>query len=259
MILWIVATFSVLQWTEAGPSTLPIRPECGALLSSSFSGYLRNASASASISVNQVIQHVQVLGSSPAPKTDRFGSAEERAYQTLLAATGREDTTANNESFTEALDEIKQAVYAACFIDGITERDLPQVVRDLETAYRNRKVDDLRTAYGSILCLKSKASRGRRTTIDDVYNSITANYVASLFFVGTFYVGFAIDDTGSMGDEIEAVKCLVRALIKSFHNGAAQYILGTFNDPSRFSADVAIMLQHNIVIFCVMHNIASYN
>ena len=210
---------------------------CNASTTSSFSGYLRNASASATISVNQVLKHALVLDASPDAENDTLGSVKERAYQTLLAATGKEDITTNKESFTEALDEIEQAVYAACFIDGITERDLPQVVRDLHTAYRDRKVHELRKAYGSILCLKSKASRVRRQAldIDEVYESIPATYVSSLFFVGVFSVGFAIDDTGSMGDEIEAVKCLVRAIIKSTGTGAAEYVLGTFDDPGRFS------------------------
>ena len=162
-------------------------------------------------------------------------------YHSLLAATGKEDTPANNGSFSEALDEIKQAVYTACFIDGITERDLPKVVQDLESAYRNKKVHDLRKAYGSILCLKSKASRKQRQSIDDVYNNIDANYVGSLFFPAAYSVGFAIDDTGSMHDEIEAVKCLVRAFIKGFRNAPAQYILGTFNDPGMFNATVLCM------------------
>ena len=226
MLLWVIAAFIVLQWAEVHSAP---NPKC--YVSSSFSGYLRNASKSASISVTQVAEHALLLNSSLEPKGERFGSAEERAYHALLAATGKEDTPANNESFSEALDEIKQAVYTACFIDSITERDLPKVVQDLESAYRNKKVHDLRKAYGSILCLKSKASRKRRQSIDEVYNNIPAAYVGSLFFVGTFSVGFAIDDTGSMGAEIEAVKCLVRALIKGFRDDAAQYILGTFNDP----------------------------
>lgn len=244
MLLWVVLACSVLQWTDVYGKPLP-KSVC--YVSSSFSGYLRNASASASISVTQVIKHALVLGSTPESESDRFGSAEERAYHALLAATGREDTTANNESFTEALDEIKQAVYSACFIEGITEQDLPQVVREFESAYRNKKVHDLRMAYGSILCLKSKASRKRRQTVTEVYNSIDANQTDSLFFPGTFSVGFAIDDTGSMGDEIEAVKCLVRAFIKTFRNDPSQYILGTFNDPGMFSV---VQCIHSSV-FCV--------
>ena len=234
MLLWVVLAFSVLQSTDVYGKPLP-KSVC--YVSSSYSGYLRNASASASISVTQVIKHAIAIGSTPEPKSDRFGSAEERAYYALLAVTGREDTTANNESFTEALDEIKQAVYAACFIEGITEQDLPQLVRDFESAYRNRKVHDLRKAYGSILCLKSKASRKRRQTLTEVYNSIDANQTDRLFFPRNYVysVGFAIDDTGSMSPEIEAVKCLVRAFIKTFRIGPHQYILGTFNDPGMFS------------------------
>ena len=115
---------------------------------------------------------------------------------------------------------------------------MPNVLQDLKAAYRKREIHDLRKAYGSILCLKSKASRERRQNIDEVYNNISANYVGSLFFEATYSVGFAIDDTGSMRDEIEAVKCLVRAFIKGFRNGPAQYILGTFNDPGMFLCEL---------------------
>lgn len=249
MFLWVVAAFSMLQWVDVYSKPLPVSV-CYASPSRSFSGYLRNASESADISVTQVVQHIQLtLDSGPAPITDRFGSAEERAYHSLLAATGKADTAANNESFTEALDEIKQAVHAACFIERITERDLPRVVQDLETAYRDRNVHDLRKAYGSILCLKSKASRHRRTSIDDVYTGITASQVDSLFFTGTFSVGFVIDDTGSMGDEIKQVKCLVRAFIKSTRTGAAQYILGTFSDPGKRSIHIGTKYVPNCLVY----------
>ena len=226
MLLWVIVAICAVQWADVhGAPTLSCH------VSSSFSGYLRNASKSASISVTQVQQHALDLHAQPEPKHEGYGSAEERAYHALLAATGKEDTPANNESFTEALDEIKQAVYTACFVEGITERDLPNVLQDLEAAYRKREIHDLRKAYGSILCLKSKASRKRRRDINSVYEGISANRVGNLFFEATYSVGFAIDDTGSMRDEIEAVKCLVRAFIKGFRNGPAQYILGTFNDP----------------------------
>ena len=242
MLLWVIVAISVLQWADVhGAPTLSCR------VSSSFSGYLRNASESVSISVTQVLKHALVIHSSPEPKSERFGSAEERAYHALLAATGKEDTPANNESFTEALDEIQQAVYAACFIEGITERDLSKLVEDLESAYTNKKVHDLRKAYGSILCLKSKASRERRQSLDEVYNNTSAAYVGSLFFIGTYSVGFAIDDTGSMSDEIEAVKCLVRALIKGGGKEADQYILRTFNDPGVFRVNVYIQYVRTYV------------
>ena len=227
MLLWVIVAISVLQWADVHGA--PTLKSC--LVSSSFSGYLRNASKSASISATQVLQHALVLHTGLESKRERYGLAEERAYHALLAAAGKEDTPANNESFTEALDEIKQAVHTACFIEGITEADLPKVLQDLETAYRKREIYDLRKVYGSILCLKSKASRKRRQSIDEVYDDIPANFVGNLFFPATFSVGFAIDDTGSMSGEIEAVKCLVRAFIKGFRKGPAQYILGTFNDP----------------------------
>ena len=232
MFLWVVAAFSVLQLADAYSQPLPISG-CYASPSRSFLGYHRNASKSADILMTQVVQHAESLaiGSGPKPRTDRFGSAEERAYHALLAATGKTDTMTNNESFTEVLKEISQAIHTACFIEGIKERDLPRVVQDLEAAYRDKNVHDLRKAYGSILCLKGKASRHRRKIIEDLYNSINAKQVDSLFFTGTFSVEFAIDDTGSMSDEIEEVKCLVRAFIKSTRTGAAQYILGTFSDP----------------------------
>ena len=52
-----------------------------------------------------------------------------------------------------------------------------------------------------------------------------------------------IDDTGSMGGEIEAVKCLARAFLKSERGGPAKYILGTFNDPGEGSVYHIILNQ----------------
>ena len=79
-----------------------------------------------------------------------------------------------------------------------------------------------------------KVGRLRRQTIDEVYHRINTNYIVSLFFVRTYSVGFAIDDTGSMRGELEAAKCLVRAIVKSTRTGPAEYILGTFNDPGTY-------------------------
>ena len=44
-------------------------------------------------------------------------------------------------------------------------------------------------------------------------------------------LAFVVDDTGSMGGEISAVKDLIKAIIKAEKSSVYYYILGTINDP----------------------------
>ena len=45
---------------------------------------------------------------------------------------------------------------------------------------------------------------------------------------------FAIDDTGSMGDEIQAAKDIAKSIVNHPRDEKVDYILSPFNDPSKY-------------------------
>jgi len=47
------------------------------------------------------------------------------------------------------------------------------------------------------------------------------------------YLAFVIDNTGSMRNEIDAVKRIIRSFIKNEGREPRMYVLATFNDPKQ--------------------------
>ena len=169
----------------------------------------------------------------------------EQAYRSVLRITGAEDTVENKADFLEAVEEIAVAAARACYGDRpVTMSDFSRLKSDYSSALERNLFNNMREAFGSLLCLNSTTatlSKKRSVTVptdlEDFFNCLGVKDCGPLF--GRLYnktaqeysVAFAIDDTGSMGDEIEAVKCLVRTFIRAERNYPSKYILGTFNDP----------------------------
>ena len=69
------------------------------------------------------------------------------------------------------------------------------------------------------------------------FNELSVPYFSILFNFHELEItelsalAFVVDDTGSMGDEINAVKDLITAIVKAERDNPVFYILGTFNDP----------------------------
>ena len=190
------------------------------------------------------IAHLPVLGMDK--KGDDDIVMENNVYQSLLRATGTTSSPEAEESFYQAMTDITQGFYKACYgshSESITLSRFHALVSKYEKALVARDTKNLREAFGALTCLKvknasSRSSRGKRetrtySTIDDFFRCIDGTNLTKIFFQTTpeYSIAFVIDDTGSMRDEIDAVKCLVRSLLKSQGKGPARYILGTFNDP----------------------------
>lgn len=90
--------------------------------------------------------------------------------------------------------------------------------------------------------LDKKAGRKKRTTTTQVkqfLDSIKTELGDSVFdtFMGVHgdvTLMFAIDDTGSMRDEIQAAKYIATSIVKHPRKEAVDYILSPFNDPGKY-------------------------
>ena len=169
---------------------------------------------------------------------------DEAVYQSVLNATKIPPSPKTSALFYEAVSEISKAFYKACYgssSGSISLDDFPDLVAKYEKAFAGKDTRKIREIFGYLTCLKVKSSaisdsRGKRTTystINEFFDCIDGSNLGVIFLnTGSkFSVAFVIDDTGSMGGEIDAVKCLVRSFLKSERGGPAKYILGTFNDP----------------------------
>ena len=200
--------------------------------SSTSAEYVEQHVVSENVSITEIAQLVTSIhkpGANLSGMDEDEENSIETAYKTTLAVVGKNDTVTRAASFRQAVEDITKAVYKACYSSHrITIEDFPTVKRAYKLSRKNQNVLELRKAYGSLVCLKSLASRRkkRKTTqapgtpkadrdIIKFYCRIDADDLGILFFTpsdkfdGKFSVAFVIDDTGSMSEEIEHVKCLI--------------------------------------------------
>ena len=232
--MWILALgvlFSVGCYEAAGVSP-PSGPVCVT------SDYIERR-RTAEITLLRQISSLSALGFD----SSNDSSTLEGVYRRILTATNTTDSPKSSASFYEALAEISRAYYRACYGSAPVARDaFPALAAEYERALESKDVRKTREVLGYLICLKvrtspvsvSRTRRATYTNINEFFDCIDGTDLGVIFFglsSADFSVAFVIDDTGSMGDEIDAVKCLVRSFVKSERDGPAEYILGTFNDP----------------------------
>ena len=164
-------------------------------------------------------------------------STPEDLYEDILAILGdKTDTPDNRANFFAAFEEIVEIFLASCYgPTPVTEYTFPYLRAKFEKASEDKDNEMMRETFAKILCISSRLSKKRKfSPIIRFYNRIYALDFGLIFGIGIDYtIAFTIDDTASMSNEIEDVKCLVRSFIKSERNNPAQYILATFNEPSK--------------------------
>ena len=173
---------------------------------------------------------------------------DKEAFTKLTAKIEVENTTEHFVQFQNAVNEISKANYEACYGPKNTlalAEEMPVLINNFEKADSS----ETRRIFGRLLCLKHKflntfkVVAKRQTDTDIINNNITeiemwfkdldAPQFYKLFNFTTDFptLAFVVDNTGSMLDEIKAVKDLITAIIKAERSSPYFYILGTFNDP----------------------------
>ena len=161
------------------------------------------------------------------------------------------------------MNEISEASYEACHgseSNLVLPEETLMLIDKFEKAVHEKKSAEARHTFGRLLCLRQKFQANttsvvkRQTTVsttvsttdddpelmalNEWFEELNVPDFPILFFdeVGDDDIptlAFVVDDTGSMSDEIEAVKNLIKAIINAERTSPFFYILGTFNDPGK--------------------------
>ncbi|XP_046851457.1 von Willebrand factor A domain-containing protein 7-like [Xenia sp. Carnegie-2017] len=149
--------------------------------------------------------------------------------------------------FTEAMGDIEKAVADAQLIIRVQhdEDRLRKMTKLIKTAVLKRSYGFARKAIGEAMYTikklqgKRNSRRGKRSStlstknfILNLKKTIGASAFNDLFAMhGQVTLMFAIDDTGSMSDEIQGAKNLATAIVNKQREEPVDYILSPFNDP----------------------------
>ena len=246
--LWISAV-GILCWASTltpSDAVLFVEPTCSSLTS----GYIGRREA-------VVNNQLRKLSSLKILAKDGGSSATYAAvYDGILKATGTKPSPKASATFYEAMAAVSQAFYRACHGSSselVILSDFSTLVSEYKKALGKKDTQKLQKIFGRLMCLKDKSrsarsidSREKRdvyTDINEFFDCIDGSDLGPVFLsIGgvDFSVAFVIDDTSSMGGEIQAVKCFVRSFLRSERGGPAKYILGTFNDPGKYGSLVLL-------------------
>ena len=235
--------------------------------SPSVEAYVMKQEEATMTAINAVENIVTLLGNSSAPQQQSNETAKESLYNSITATFNLEKSNASFMSFTNALDEIARAHFLACF--GSTESqpnvaDAPALINQLlsdlnvnSSQFSNRTLlSAIRSTFGQLTCLREKSTVSRRQaikpdecspTLASFQNCMSEEQMQCLMGVCEEVmngqqqvtnqwhrcVGFVVDDTGSMSEEIAAVRTNILQFIEVQQNSGLLpdcYVLVTFND-----------------------------
>lgn len=178
-----------------------------------------------------------------------------------LAITAAHNVTTSEQGFTnfvEAMDTITDAYLTACYgleTDKPSLEDAPDLLNTFLTLLTNHSnITMMRQLYGKLLCLNDFTNSDRRkrnaacANVPDVkslYDCLDPEEIGCIFYLKSYCnnadpsdlkeaincIGFIVDTSGSMGEEIAAVRDIVYYLIAAHENRLTLcYILVTFSN-----------------------------
>lgn len=149
-----------------------------------------------------------------------------------------------SNKFLEIINEIEKAVANARAMDSRlrdNQRTRATLSRLLANAIKSKSYKYARDVLGKVLHLLSTESSRRRkrspenegkTFLQGLRQTLGNETFDSFMAVkGDVSLIFVVDDTGSMSDEINAVKKIATAVINYPREAPVEYILSPFNDP----------------------------
>ena len=133
--------------------------------------------------------------------------------------------------FQNAINEISEAIFEACYGSSsslVLLEETSVLIEKFKEAAKNNESHEARRIFGRLLCLRQFQPK-------NILYVLSLTDFPVLFFGNVAYddeptLAFVVDDAWSMSDEIDAVKKLVKAIIKAEKFAPFFYILGTFND-----------------------------
>ena len=178
-------------------------------------------------------------------------------YSTIAKSFNITESDEGLANFVEALNVITDAYLSACYgleEDKPTVEDAPELLNTFLTLLSNRSnFTTIRQLYGKLLCLKnftsSDNSQKRRRNVEcanavdikELYECLDPTEIGCIFHLQkhcekdyNLYkncLGFIVDTSGSMGDEIDEVRKIVHHFVAAHEDQLTLcYILVTFSD-----------------------------
>ena len=168
-------------------------------------------------------------------------------YRQLLMDLGLDDTPDREQTFGRAFSQIIAANTRACTeIQGqsVTSMNLTQVVAELRNALDSGSdLNSVRDIFGRALCLRSLVQMGSNSSfVTDLSNEDRGRIFG--LEQRPYSLGFVVDDTGSMAEEIARVQQIILDFVNSDVGAPTHYILTSFNDPCKSASVIAQLRGH---------------
>ena len=198
-------------------------------------------------------------------------------YRAIAKEFEVETTEEGYDNFAEAVSQITEAKVVACEDSAsVSEDDIPRLASEYRALKENimANIAEMRDIFGIMLCLSERDHEERKRKRRDFHCPERKDspcrkdcccppdkvviYVCEFFeckdrcdippimgLMDVFEMGklpclaFAVDTTGSMREEIEAAKTVIRNLLWSEEDGPICYVLQPFNDYGDGSFDPA--------------------
>lgn len=147
-----------------------------------------------------------------------------------------------SNKFLEIMNEVEKAVVKAMALDRQLryKRRFSKLLNLLRQSVRSKSYNYARDVLGKIIHVlingtdsrREKRSRSGESVLQKYRNFIGGEAFDRFMAVqGEVSLMFVVDDTGSMGSEIEAVKEIAIAVANYPREAPVEYILSPFNDP----------------------------
>ena len=169
-------------------------------------------------------------------------------YEQLAKANGviKSDTEFN--LFVSLMSKVGDEYYKSCYGTNSQRSSLSDATlllaefRSLRSSASLDSLHRLRAIFGKLLCLRDRGrSRGKRqssTDLDDLFDGLSDKDLLPVFGFKELNnnsspaasLAFAVDTTGSMLDEIDSVRELIRNFVASERSEPFVYVLAPFND-----------------------------
>ena len=186
------------------------------------------------------------------------GATASEVFSSLAASHGVANTSEGMEDFMMALDTISEGYFKACYgpdDEKPTVADAPDLLDTFLEVLENRSDPAaIRNLYGRLLCLgnfnntsasfhKRQAACASESDIKALYNCLDPDSRKCIFHLDSECssdspneppvdcLGFVVDTTGSMSEEIAEVRNVIARFIQAKENRQTLcYVLATFND-----------------------------
>ena len=150
---------------------------------------------------------------------------------------GLDDTPDRENAYGHAFSQIIAATTRACTEyqrQNVTTVNITQVITELRNALDS--ASDLRLVrdiFGRALCLQSLVDT---TSMVSFISGLSHEDKGKIFGLAKrpYSLGFVVDDTGSMAEEIAKVQLIIHGFVNSSVGAPTHYILTSFNDPSKY-------------------------